>query len=532
MKQIKSDLIITGGPIYTLDESFPAARSVCTKEGRIHALPDNGNIDDFVGPNTKVIDLKGNVLIPGLHESHGHLLALGHSVKQISLIGCSCYEEMIDTIKESVPKYTNGQWIVGTGWQHENWKDAFPSFKGLPTNVDISKITDNPVILIHSSGHSLLANEKALEVIKKGTIKGTDNILKNEKGEPTGIFLETARSLFDRYIADGETNKAAVRAAFRECVSKGVTCFYDAASTLAMIETYREVLSKEQLRIRLLAMVHGRKESNLEDIFRHGVIIGAENGFLSVRSVKLFMDGALGTHTAWLDEPYNDREDFSGSPLMSVEHVEKYARMATDYHFQVCTHAIGDRANSETIGIYKQILSGLKENNKDIRMRIEHAQLLHDSHISDMAKHGIIAAVQPVQAVSDGKWMEKLLGPGRTKYAFRWQDMDDAGVMLASGSDTPVEDVSPSKAFSVLTQKNPINGSAGFSAQKAIKFMTINPAYAAFVENEMGSISIGKYADFVVVSNDVLNSSKPELNVLATIVNGEVLFENKGTLTA
>ncbi|MEF8823055.1 MAG: amidohydrolase [Desulfohalobiaceae bacterium] len=523
----KADLILRNGSLVNPFVGFVGQRTVCVRDGRISAIQREIEDDRCVGNDTKVLELNGKPVLPGFHDAHGHLLKLGYSLQQIDLTGCSSYSQFLQRVEKEQLRYNPTEWIVGIGWQHEMWADPYPSFRSLPTNRDISSIVrESPMLLFHISGHLLLANDAAIAALHPNSYRTNPNVVRNDSGELTGIFLEDAKDLFDAFWQHPDTDKDAARRAIDECLKHGITCFHDAATTLATFDTFRQVYSSGSRRIRLNTMLHGRRETGIEKIIKKGRFRAFDDHLL-MHSLKLFADGALGTHTALLHEPYADKAHEYGEEAMSYDRMESLATLAAEYGFQTCTHAIGDKAAARVLDMYHRILA----RHCTWRPRLEHAQLLMDESVQRMAHDQIIASIQAVQAQSDAQWLETVLGTRQLRLAYRWKDLWDAGVVLANGSDAPVDDVDPLHALRLLMSPHPIHGTRGFELGEAVAMLTYNSAYAGHMEEHGGVIEIGKWADITVLSGPPgLPIHAEEQSFAATIVNGIVQYKRDDLL--
>jgi predicted amidohydrolase YtcJ len=545
-KETPADLILTNGRIVTVDRDVPAAEALAVVADRIVAVGSSKKIEAYRSGMTQVIDLQGQLAIPGFIDSHGHFTGLGEAKTVLNLATARNWGEIVAMVEEAVKKAKPGEWIIGRGWHQEKWdRTPQPNVEGLPYHNDLSKISpNNPVLLDHASGHSCLANAKAMELA--GVTKTTPNppggeIIKDAQGNPVGAFLETAQGLIGRGLADYQRKlgpaeiqgqqKRIIDLAVRECLAKGVTSFHDAGASFETIDLYKSLAEEGKLGVRLYVMI-GEGNEALKDRLGQFRIIGAGQNHLTVRAIKRFMDGALGSHGAWLLEPYADLPTSTGLNTTPLEVMKESARLAIENDFQLCTHAIGDRANRETLNIYEEAFDSHPEK-KDLRWRIEHAQHLNPEDMPRFGNLGIIASMQGIHATSDGPWVIKRLGEKRAEEgAYVWRNLIETGAMIVNGTDTPVEDVDPIPNFYALVTRKMKDGTAFFSGQcltreEALWAYTLNGAYAAFQEDILGSLTPGKLADITVLSKDIL--TVPEEDILSaavvyTIVGGKVLY--------
>jgi hypothetical protein len=545
-KETPADLILTNGRIVTVDKDVPEAEALAVVADRIVAVGSSKKIRAYRGEVTQVIDLQRKLAIPGFIDSHGHFTGLGEAQMVLNLATAKNWGEIVAMVEEAVKKAKPGEWIIGRGWHQEKWdKTPQPNVEGLPYHDDLSRISpNNPVLLNHASGHSCLANAKAMELA--GVTKTTPNppggeIIKDAQGNPIGAFLETAQGLIGRGLADYQQKltpaaiqgqqKRIIDLATRECLAKGVTSFHDAGASFETIDLYKSLAEDGKLGVRLYVMISEGNEALKARLAQYR-IVGAGQNHLTVRAIKRFMDGALGSHGAWLLEPYTDLPISTGLNTTPLEVMKESARLAVENDFQLCTHAIGDRANRETLNIYEEAFNSHPEK-KDVRWRVEHAQHLNPEDIPRLGKLGVIAAMQGIHCTSDGPWVIKRLGEKRAEEgAYVWRALIKTGAVMANGTDTPVEDVDPIPNFYALVTRKMKDGTAFFSGQcltreEALRTYTLNAAYAAFQEDVLGSLTPGKLADITVLSEDILTVPEEEIlgaEVVYTIAGGKVVY--------
>lgn len=545
-----ADLVLLNGKIVTVDETMPVVEAIAVKGDRILAVGSSDEIKAFVSSSTKKIDLKGALVIPGLIEGHGHFGGLGNSLMILNFMKAKNYDEILAQVKEAVEKAGPGEWIVGRGWHQEKWdKLPGPNTNGLPFHGSLSKISpDNPVWLEHASGHSAMANAKAMELA--GITLDTPNppggeIIKDSQGNLIGHFRETAQGLvqtvLNEYMGNRtpeqieEDRRKAVNLSVQECLENGITSFHDAGISFETVDFYKKLADEGNLGVRLYLMVNEDNDI-LEQRINDYKITGYANNFITVGAIKRLMDGALGAHGAWLLEPYTDLKTSVGLNTCPLDVMKESARIAIENGFQLSTHAIGDRGNRETLDIYEQVFKNFPDK-KDLRWRIEHAQHLHPDDISRFGELGVIAAMQGVHCTSDGPWIHKRLGKKRAvEGAYVWQKLMSSGATISNGTDCPVEDIDPIACFYSTFTREMKDGSTFFPDQRmsrfeALKSYTINNAYAAFEEDIKGSLTPGKLADITVLSKDILTVPQDQISeteVLYTIVGGKVMYE-KGT---
>lgn len=543
----QADLILLNGNITTMDESQPSVEAVAIAKDRIIAVGNNAQIKKYIRDETQILDLDGKFAMPGLIEGHGHFVGLGQSMMMLNLAGAKSWEEIVDQVAEASKTVPPGQWIVGRGWHQSKWSQPpQPNVQGYPTSASISERTPNhPVLLTHASGHMNFANAYAMRlagVDKNTSASEGGEILKDESGQPIGVFRETAQGLIiaakgrdDRSKTEMEVStelRRAIELASEACLRNGITSFQDAGSSFSTVDRLRDSALNGQLKVRLYVML---RESNdrLKAKLKNYKMIGLGNEFLTVRALKRSIDGALGPHGAWLLAPYSDLPGSSGLNTASVESVTRTAELALEHDFQMCVHAIGDRANREVLDIYETLFSQ-NPSNLPRRWRIEHAQHLDPADIPRFASMNIIASMQAVHCTSDAIFVPKRLGMRRSKEgAYVWRSLIDSGAVVTNGTDAPVESIDPMASIYASVTRQLTDGVTFFPEEamtrmEALRSYTIDCAYAAFEETSKGSLVAGKLADIVVLSNDLVNCQPEEIKstkVLTTIVAGKIVYQ-------
>ena len=540
-------LVLTNGKIVTVNAEQPEAEALAIMGDTIAAVGSNADIAAYIGEATTVIDLDGKLAIPGFIEGHGHYMGLGESRLILDLTTAKSWQDIVDMVAEAAESSESGEWITGRGWHQEKW-DSLPPYTvdGVPSHHTLSEVSpDNPVLLRHASGHAAFANRAAMNAA--GISPETPNpnggeLVRDARGELTGLLRETAQGLVsaararDRQSMTEEELAEEARLqssmAAEESLRKGITSFHDAGVSFATVDLFKDLADEGALPVRLYVMIRENSESlaaNLENY----KMIGYGNNFLTVRSVKRSIDGALGSHGAWLLEPYSDMPSSHG--LMTVEPAEirRTAEVALEHGFQVCIHAIGDRANHEVLNIYEDLYH--QTGQSDLRWRIEHAQHIHLDDIPRFGQLGVIPAMQGVHATSDGPWVYRRLGEERAESgAYRWQTLWQTGAVVTNGTDAPVEDVDPIASFYATVTRKLADGSIFFederlSREQALQSYTLNNAFAAFEEEIKGSLEPGKLADIVVLSHDIMTVPESEIlgtEVLYTIVGGNISYQH------
>ncbi len=534
-----ADLVLMGGRIVTMDAGYPEATALAARGGKLIAVGTDREIDRFIGADTEVIDLGGALAVPGLIEGHAHFLSLGRARMQLDLNGVADFDEIVALVEAAVAEAEPGQWILGRGWHQEKWTSTpEPNVSGLPYHDGLSAVSpENPVFLTHASGHASMVNALALEMAgidRRTPDPAGGEIVRDSRRRAIGVLRETAESLVGDLI-DNEWDEATIRRmvalASEESLVHGITSFQDAGSSFQLVELLGNMAEAGELPLRLWIMLSEDNESLTAGLPGYEVYRKGES-YLTVGGIKRYADGALGSHGAWLLEPYSDLPDSIGLNVMTPEELRESAHLAAEYGLQLCTHAIGDRANRVTLDIYEETISS-RADGRELRWRVEHAQHLDPQDIPRFAELGVIAAMQPIHCTSDGPWVPVRLGDDRAREgAYVWRDLLDSGAVIASGTDAPVEPVDPlASYFAAVTRRLP-DGTDFFPAQRmsreeALRARTLDAAYAAFEEDIKGSIEPGKLADITVLSKDILEVPAEEIlktRVLYTIVGGEVRY--------
>ncbi len=538
-----ADLVLKNGKIVTLDDENPRARALAISGDTIVAVGTVGEIEPYISESTRVIDLDGKLAVPGFIDGHGHFMSLGLSKMRLDISAAKNWDEIVEMVRVAAKKAGPGEWILGRGWHQEKWdRPPEPNIKGLPIHNALSKAApDNPVLLEHASGHSVIANRKAMQlagISKKTPDPEGGKIVKDDQGRPIGVFRETAEDLLYDVLEKSQKNRTpqqieserlkAVELATRECLQKGVTSFQDAGSTFEVIDFYKQLAKEDRLGVRLWAMI-AEENDKLETSLAGYKITGK---WLTVRAVKTYIDGALGAHGAWLLEPYSDLPESTGMLVTPVELIARTAQLAIENGFQLCTHAIGDKGNRVILNTYEKAFADHPEKT-GLRWRVEHAQHLHPEDIPRFSRLGVIASMQGIHCTSDGPWVVKRLGEKRSQEgAYAWRRLLDSGAVVSNGTDTPVEDVDPIPNFHALVTRRMKNKETFYPEQRmtrkeALRAYTKNAAYSAFEEDVKGSLTPGKLADIVVLSRDILTVPDEEIlktEVLYTIVGGKIVY--------
>ena len=526
-KEYNADLLVKNAVVYTVDSNFTTVQAFVVQAGKIIAV---GNSDDLEKKYLarEVVDAGGHAVYPGFIDAHSHFYEYGMGLQEADLTNTHSWEEIVDTVNSFARRNTDG-WIVGNGWDQNLWKS-----KQFPTKGKLDSLFPvRPVLLTRVDGHAAIANQAALNIagVKPGQII-SGGIIETVKGKLTGMLVDNAVGIVTRKIPppDDEGTQAALMAAQSNCFADGLTTVADCGLPYTMISTISGMEHKGDLKIRLYVMLSDRPE-DYDYLFKHGAY---KSPGLDVRGFKMFADGALGSRGACLLKPYSDQKNWSGFLLSSRKHFQEIAQKVYDKGFQLSTHAIGDSANRVILKIYASVLKG----KNDRRWRIEHAQVLSPDDIKYFGDYNIIPSVQPTHATSDMNWAIKRLGPERIKTAYAYKQLLQQNGWIPLGTDFPVENINPLYTFYAAVERKDLKGfpANGFQPEnalsrvEALKGMTIWAAKAQFEEKEKGSIEPGKYADFVILDNDIMKingADVPKVKALKTYVNGEKVYEKK-----
>jgi hypothetical protein len=539
--KVVADMVLFNGPIYTMDPDNTTVEAVAIKADTILFAGKRVDLENFIGEQTKQIDLQGKTMIPGLVEGHAHLMGVGYNLLNVDLMYAQSYNEVIAMVKERAKTTPKGEWILGRGWHQDKWVNQPEGmYRNLPTHHALSEaVPDHPVFLSHASGHMALANAKAMELAKV-----TNDAEQPDGGEvfkgldgPTGIFNETAQRMVGKAIPSStkESAEQALQLAIDECLKNGITSFHDAGSQ-GLVELSKGFGEQGKLKIRLYIMLRGDL-AQMNEYFKNGPEIGLFNNHLTVRSIKMAADGALGSRGAWLIDEYTDARGEYGHEVQPMTHIDSLTQEAYKAGFQVCIHAIGDRANKEVLDLYERTFeAGLQD---DPRFRIEHAQHMRAEDIPRFAELGVIPAMQAIHMASDRPWAIDRLGKKRIEAgAYMWQALLESGSRIVNGTDAPVEPIDPLPSFYASVARKTLKGTpdGGYeidqkmSREQALRSYTLDAAYGAFMEDIIGSIEVGKYADFAILDKNIMEVPEQEIldsKVTMTIIGGEIVYESK-----
>lgn len=547
-----ADLVLRNGTVVTLDENLSEAQALATAGDTLLAVGSNAEMDAYVGSGTRVIDLDGRLAIPGFIEGHGHFMGMGQAQMQLDFLGAQSWDQIVAMVDSAADAMHSGTWVEGRGWHQEKWTSTPErTVQGFPTNDRLNEVAPNtPVYLTHASGHAAIANEAALE--RAGIGPDTPDpqggtILRDSQGRATGILLETAEGLVQDAIAESRSDmsredrrsraRKQIRLAAEEAVANGVTSFQDQGASFGTINLYREMANEGSLGIRMFAMVsQGEVTSEIQDSLASIRAVGAANDFLTVRSIgEITADGALGSRSAWMLEPYNDQPGESGINVTEMYRIREIAEIGMAEDYQIAVHAIGDRANRETLDLFENLFEEHDVNGDSLRWRIEHAQHLHPDDIPRFSDMGVIASMQAIHACSDAPYNYKRLGSERVKEgAYVWKSLWEDGAVVGNGTDVPVEKIDPLASFHCTVTRQVPGSDTTFtpdetlSRKQALKSYTIKNAYAAFEEDIKGTLTPGKLADVTVLSKNILTVPADEIRgtkIDYTILGGEVVHE-------
>ncbi|MEO1259994.1 MAG: amidohydrolase [Bacteroidota bacterium] len=549
-----ADTILTNGNIYTVDEKQPAAQALAIRDGLILSIGTNEEVKKWEGEGTEVIDLEGRFTMPGFIEGHGHFSGLGYSLIDLNFLKSKNWSEIVAAVAEKAKTAKPGEWIIGRGWHQEKWDEALERHvNGYPYHDHLSEVApNNPVMLRHASGHGLIANHAAMHlagVSRETPDPAGGRIVRDASGEAIGVFEETAMSIINRiheeYLSKLSEEEVLARwyegisLAQKECLAKGITSFQDAGSHFDELDRYKEMSEKGELDLRLWAMVRHPSEVLKEKLDGYPVI-DAGDRFFTCRAIKTAFDGALGAFGAWMLEPYMDKPGFYGQNTVPIGEVKAIAALARDNDMQLCVHTIGDRANRELLNLMQELTAAEGKDLKSLRWRSEHAQHIDPLDIPRFADLGVIAAMQGIHCTSDAPFVVKRLGEKRAREgAYPWRSLLDAGAVINNGTDAPVEDVSAIESFyaSVTRRRHQpkdfgleLFPEQSMSRAEAIQSYTLSNAFSAFEEEWKGSLTPGKVADIVVLSNDLINCTDDEIletEIEMTMVNGVVKYSRE-----
>lgn len=538
--QTTADLVLTNGRIYTVDAGRPLVSAIAVRGDRIVFAGSDIEARALTGTGTRVIDLNGKTVVPGIIDAHAHLLGLGAMLREVNLSGAASYDEVIARVTEWAKTIAPGEWILGRGWDQTRWLT-----KEFPTHDALSRaIPNNPVALSRVDGHALLVNAKAMElagVTPRTRDPAGGRIIRSASGAPSGVFVDNAESLVSKAIpaSSPAEKRKAILAAIAECNRWGLVGIHDAGVSASTIAIYEELARAGSFNLRNYVMLSDPGDLGTaarNSFLMRGPQSALHGGRLWTRAVKLYSDGALGSRGAALLAPYSDERTNSGLLVSQPEHIARMAEFGLRRGFQVNVHAIGDRGNRIALDAFESALGKIPTANH--RFRIEHAQVISEQDIPRFARLGVIPSMQATHQTSDMRWAEARVGPERIAGAYAWRSLLNTGVIVPNGTDFPVEEVNPLLTFhAAVTRQDPAGAPPGgwrpeqkMTRQEALQSMTMWPAYAGFQESVMGSITPGKYADFVILDRDIMQVPDSEIlsaRVLSTWLGGKQVYESK-----
>lgn len=532
-----ADLIVTNARVYTADETHPLAEAFAVRGGRVVFVGSKREADVLKGAATRVLDAAGRTVIPGMVDAHAHFGGLAQTLSAVDLTGTHSYDEVIARVVERAKTTPKGTWIQGRGWDQNAWGDT-----RFPTHEKLTAATpDHPVVLQRVDGHAVLANASAMRAAGvTATTKDPDGgrLLRDAQGAPTGVMIDNAQGIIAGKVPAPTTaeTRTALKGAIAVMHKWGLVGMHDAGASRGMIDLYEQMAQANEMSLRLYVMI-GDDSASVQHYVQLGPRSALYDGHVWVRAIKLYADGAMGSRGAALLEPYSDDPNNSGLLLSAPAHIRDVAERGLRAGFQVNTHAIGDRGNRVVLDAYEAALKTVPT--ADHRFRIEHAQILNYDDVPRFAQLGVIPSMQASHQTSDMYWIGKRLGPTRLYGAYPWRSLINSGVVVPNGSDFPVEQVNPLISFhSAIARQDANDWPAGgwfpeqrMTREEALRSMTLWPAYAAFQEKDMGSITIGKYADFVVLDQDIMRVPAElvlRTEVVATYVGGKAVYQRVG----
>ena len=532
-QQPPADLIVVNARIYTADATRPVARALAVRDGTILFVGSVRGAEALAGPGTERWDVDGKTVIPGMVDAHVHLVGLGQSLRIVNLTGTRSYEEIVARVAERARAARPGEWIRGRGWDQNDW-----TVTAFPTHEALSRAVPNaPVVLGRVDGHALLVNAKALELAGiTSTTPDPDGgrIVRDASGNATGVLVDRAMGLVNRVIPNDTPDaiRDATLAAITEFNRWGLTGVHDAGVGEDVIAIYEELAKAGRYDLRNYVMVRA-DEATLDRLMQRGPRVAQHDGRLWMRAIKISADGALGSRGAALLEDYSDDPGNRGLLTADSAFMRRVAAKALRSGFQVNIHAIGDGANRRALDIFEDALKEVPT--ADHRFRIEHAQILNYHDIPRFAQLDVIPSMQGSHQTSDMYWVPNRIGWNRSQGTYAWRSLLNTGVVIPNGSDTPVEHPNPLISFKAFVSRSDADGypeGGWFPAQKttrqeALLSMTLWPAYAAFMEDVSGSLTAGKYADFVVLDQDIMTVDEGRIldtKVEITVLGGRQVY--------
>ena len=544
-----ADLVLTNGNVITVDEQNPSAESVAMIGDRIAAIGSAADIAAYIGDATEVIDLAGQTAIPGFIEGHGHYTSFGGSLTMLDFRYSKSFSEIVSQVAAAAEVTPPGEWIIGRGWHQDKWETKEDVMvEGLPLHDSLSAVTpDHPTMLIHTSGHGVFVNQKAMTLVELGDDTAPPQggeIVRDENGRATGMMREAAQDVFRQAFSDHQGMRPAgvvenelrrmVMLAGEEALRHGITSFQDLGTTFTEVDLLKTIAGEGNLPVRLY-MAFEEEAADMKDRLADYRMVGYGNNFLTVRTIgEKVLDGALGTHGGWLLEPYTDLPRSYGLNIVSIEEIEESARLAMQHDYQLSSQGIGDRAYRELLNIYEKEFA-LHPDKTDLRWRIEHAQVIHPDDVQRTVDLGVIPAVQGIFACSDGPWVVDRLGPARTRErGYIFNTLAEAGAVPTNGTDPPIDEIDPIGSFycsvtRILPDGTKFQPQEVYSRERALYSYTMGNAIAAFEEDIKGSLTPGKLADITILSQDLLTVPDDRImdtEIVMTILGGKVRYRD------
>lgn len=527
-----ADLVLIGGELHTMDPSQAAASALAVRGTRIVAVGDKDAVADLIGDDTQVIELNGRSVSPGLADAHCHLYGLGAALDSLDLRGLRSPKEVAERVAQAAANTPAGEWIVGRGWDQNLWaKKAFPTAKVLDAVVK-----KHPVAIARIDGHALWVNSAAMK--QAGIQRRTKDpvggkIVRDRRKRPTGVFIDSAMALIRKHVPapSPEVIERRILAGADKALAAGITAVHDMGISDQVADVYRALVQEQRLPLRVYAFLSGDVDTAMRLDRRQPDIDRTGEAMFVMRAIKLYADGALGSRGAALLAPYADDPENTGLWVTSVEDLQRAVRAAVDAGWQVGVHAIGDAGNRAVLDAFAAAISAHRK--ADLRLRVEHAQVLAPEDIGRFAELDIIASMQPTHATSDMPWAEARLGPERIRGAYAWRALLDSGARIAAGSDFPVESVSPLLGIHAAVTRTDASGKPkggwypeqSMELEEALDGFTYEAAYASFAEQHRGRLKSGYVADITIYDRKLAgDDSLLETGISYTIVGGKVRY--------
>ena len=547
-----ASLVLKHGRILTLDERYPKAEALAINGDSIIAVGSDADMAPYISTDTRVINLKGRLAVPGFIEGHGHFMELGKSLMALDLAKADSWNTIVTMVADAARRSQPGTWIIGHGWHQDKW--YHPAVPGGDEFLLDGKLNaaapENPVLLSHASFHAIIVNAQALAMTGiqvDAPAPPPAGIMRDSAGRLVGLLRDKAQNVvyaalrYDEQRQSPDQRHARMREqallAAQDTISKGITAFVDQGESFETLDFYKNLSGEGELPLRLYAMVGSEPVNLLEAKLKdYRLIHYGKEGYLTIRTMgEVLVDGAIGTHTAWFLKPYADLPDSTGLNVVPLAVVRQIAELALRHDYQLAVHAIGDRANHEVLNTFAAVFNA--HHASGLRWRIEHAQHLDPADIPRFAELGVIASVQAAHATSDGAYVVKRLGEKRVREgAYVWRSLLQSGAVVTSGTDVPVEDENPIVNFHSAVTRQLSDGSRFHPEQRmsrpeALKSYTLANAYALFEEDRLGTLEAGKLADITILSRDIMEIPEdeiPETRADYTIVGGHVVWD-RGT---